>query len=202
MLTKDFYNKNNGKFIYLFNNNLSILLNDKDHLNIFIVRPDFKLKTSYNILEEVEDKLSKQFDFSASNKYGFLTSNIKNSGIAMKINVIVHLYGLVVSEKIKETIKTFFERGYIIKPWYYLKEEENHSYYNVSTKLTYGVSEKNLINRFVSGIENLIISNREELQEYYNKNKDKVVDTVFRSFGSPPAFFFSSEGYPPLMKLK
>jgi protein arginine kinase len=183
LLTNEFVKKSDGKFVHLLNNNLSILLNDRDHLNIFIVRPDFKLNTSYKIIENIEEKLGKHFNFAASNKYGFLTSNIKNSGIAMKINVIVHLYGLVVAEKIKETVKTFFDRGYIIKPWYYLKEEENYNYFSVSTKLTYGVSEKNLINRFISGIENLIKINKEALQEYYNNNKDKVVDIIFRSFG-------------------
>jgi protein arginine kinase len=183
LVTGEFAGKENGKFVYLSDNNLTILLNDNDHLNIFIVKPDFDLSGAYGALEKVEEKLGKRFNFAASNKYGFLTSNIKNSGIAMKINVLAHLYGITATDKLKEVTKLYSERGYIITPWIYREEKENFGYFNITTKLTFGVSEKNILSRFTSGIESLLKMNENALVEHYNKNKEEIVDSIFRSLG-------------------
>lgn len=184
LIDNSFYDQEDGKFV-LLNKNISILINDHDHLNLFIVTPDLSLTKAYNDIEVVENKLGRQFPYAVSNRYGYLTSSIKDCGMGMKIYVLLHLYGLVKNEKLEEALKLFTERGYMINEWIYDTEdkEQKSEYYVISSNLNFGVSEKNLITRFLQGINDLIKFNHESLIEYYNKNKIKLVDTIFRSYG-------------------
>ena len=182
LINKDFLNQKEGKFIIL-PGNVSIIFNNKDHINIYILRQELSLLDSYNTISAIENRISKQFSFAASTKYGYLTSSIKNCGLAMRVTVMVHLNGLVLNNKIKETIEQFNVRGYKISEWNYNNDSKDNNYFVVTTRLNFGVSEENLVIRFINGIENLIKMNMNGLIEHYNKNKDKIVDIIFRSYG-------------------
>ena len=180
---KNFLKNKQGKFIIFKDSNISILLNWNDHINIFIQNPALSIKDSYSIAEDIEDRIGRQFSYLASTKYGFLTSHIKNCGLAIKMSVLVHLPGISFLGKKEGLFKTLLERGYSITQWSYNKNNDNSTYFIVSSKLNFGVTEKQLIQRFTKGIENLIEMDQKALFEYYYKNKDYLVDTIFRSYG-------------------
>ncbi len=188
LINEDFYTKKNGKFIVFNNNNLSLLLNNNDHININIIRNELSLESAYNLIYKVEKKLSRYFSFAASVKYGYLTSYVKDCGLGMKVYVLAHLYGIRLLKKRKEVFKKYSERGYSIEPYYLFNDDKetkkrNTDYYIISSKLNFGVSEKNLITRFTQGIESLLNLNKKYLLDYYNKKKDELVDIIFRSYG-------------------
>jgi protein arginine kinase len=49
--------------------------------------------------------------------------------------------------------------------------------------LNFGATEKELIDRFTSGINDLIKLNNQLLIEFVSRNKDEFVDKIFRSYG-------------------
>ncbi len=187
LINKDFYTKKEGKFIVFNTNNLSLILNNNDHININVIRNELSLDDAYETVDKIEKRLSKFFSFAASAKYGFLTSYVKDCGLAMKIYVLAQLLGVKLLKKEKEVFRKYFDRGYHIEPYNLIEGEEqkfeNSDYYIISSRLNFGVSEKNLISRFTQGISRLLNLNKEFLKEYYNKNKDKLVDIIFRSYG-------------------
>ena len=107
----------------------------------------------------------------------------------MRVCVLAHLSGIKLLKKEKEVFRMYPERGYLIEPYYLIEdidqesEIKNTDYYIISSRLNFGVSEKNLISRFTQGIENLLNLNKKYLLEYYQKNKKELVDTIFRSYG-------------------
>lgn len=187
LINKDFCSKKEGKFIVFNNNNLSLIFNNNDHINITVIRNELSLDNAYEAVDKIEKKLSKYFSFAASAKYGYLTSYVKDCGLAMKVYVLAHLLGVKLLKKEKEVFKKYSDRGYHIEPYNLLEGEDqksnNFDYYIISSRLNFGVSEKNLISRFTQGIASLLDLNKEYLNEYYNKNKDELVDIIFRSYG-------------------
>lgn len=182
-----FYKKADGKFIIFNKIKSSILLNNDDHININIVEDDLTLKNTFDLVDKIERRLSGYFSFSASVKYGYLTSYVKDCGLGMKVYVLAQLSGIKLLKKEKEIFKMYPERGYSIEPYYLIDGKESKikdtDYYIISSRLNFGVSEKNLISRFTQGIENLLKLNKKFLLEYYYKNKDELVDIIFRSYG-------------------
>jgi len=182
-LNKSFYNSNKGYFLIFEDQKISILLNCNEHLTIkIIINKLFTIET-YNILENLEKYLAKQYQFAATTKYGYLTSNIKNCGLALKTSVLLHLKGLILNKKIEEITNLYFQRGYILKPWPNLADKAENEYFIASSKLNFGVTEHLLIERFISGIEKLIDINQKELFSYYISNKEEINDNIYRSYG-------------------
>jgi len=182
-LNKTFFNSNKGYFLVLEDKKISILLNCNEHLTIKIINDKLFTIDTYKIIENFEKYLAKEFQFSATTKYGYLTSNIKNCGLALRTSVLLHLKGLLLNKKTEEITNLYFQRGYIIKPWPYLSDNAINEYYIVSSKLNFGVTEHQLIERFISGIDKLIDINQKELFSYYISNKEEINDNIYRSYG-------------------
>ncbi|MCK4799016.1 MAG: hypothetical protein KAT05_16705 [Spirochaetes bacterium] len=183
LIDETYFETKNGTFIILPVNNISILLNYINHINISILKPMLHIKEGYSDIEKIESVLGKRFPYAASTKYGFLTPYINTCGLALKISALIHVPGLYLAKKIKETFNILSKSGYGIKPWRYDKGTKDTAYFMVSSRLNFGVSEEQLIQRFIKGIENLIEIDQEALIKYYNKNKDSLVDTIYRSYG-------------------
>jgi protein arginine kinase len=138
-------NSDKGTFIVIKDKDISIVLNAEEHLLIRIIKQGMLNQEDYKRFEEFEKILSDKFIFSASSRYGYLTANVKNSGLGLKLTVLVHLKGIAQSNKIDETIKLFSERGYGIIPLSFDKEHKETEYFKVITRLTFGVSELELL---------------------------------------------------------
>ena len=82
-----FYRKEGGKFIVFNNIKSSILLNNDDHININVIENDLSLDNAYNLVDKIEKRLSQFFSFSASVRYGYLTSYVKDCGLGMRVCV-------------------------------------------------------------------------------------------------------------------
>lgn len=174
----------NTTLIRLPKNDIFIHLNDENHINIITSKSSLSFEDEYKKIENIENILSKDFTYLASTKYGFLTSKIKNCGLGLKISALVYLPGLFLNKKISKTIKLYSERGYYIKPWIYDNNENIQlGYYEVTSKINFGISEKELINGLNSGIETLVDKDKEALIEYFEYNKNKLIDKIYRSYG-------------------
>ncbi len=184
IIDSQFYNKKNGKFVYLPDKNISIVLNNDDHLNFSAIKNDFNIENQFDNIYEIEKKIGLNFSYSANTKYGYLTSYIKDCGLALKLSTLIFLPGLCLNKnKLDETIKIFIERGYSIEPWVFLDENDKINYFLFSSRLNFGVSEKDLLERFVIGINQLLDIENKTLKEYYLKNNVQLDDIIYRSYG-------------------
>ncbi len=178
--------KKQGKLVLLKNQNILILLNNDDHINITtITNRNFNIDEAYKKAESLERQLSENFNFSASTKYGYLTSLIKNCGLGIKLSVLVHIPGIVLLKKQNETFSALLDKGINVKPLQQYKVDENETnYYILSSSLNFGLTESDLISRFVSDVEDLLSLNHSYLVEFSLKNKAEFVDNIYRSYGT------------------
>lgn len=179
---KFFINENslgkNKRIIYFNELDIIIIFNEIDHIRVIGVSEGLKLKFIFKEVFNIEEFLSDFLKFSASIKYGYLTPVIKNCGLGLKLSSLILLPGISLNEN-KESIFSDLEyRGYFIVPLY-----ENSFYYIVSSNINFGVSEEKLVERFEQGINSLLEIDKKELMQFYNKNKENIVDIVFRSYG-------------------
>ncbi|MBN2546139.1 MAG: hypothetical protein JXB50_10110 [Spirochaetes bacterium] len=182
-LNNTFFKFSKGYFLVLEDENISIILNCKEHLTIKIILNKLFNIDYYKILEGFERYLAKGFQFVATTKYGYLTSKIRNCGLALKTSVLLHLKGLLLNNKIDEITSLYFQRGYIIKSWPKLSDNKTNEYFIASSRLNFGVTEYQLIERFISGIDKLVEMNQKELFSYYSTNKEEINDNIYRSYG-------------------
>ncbi|OHD11327.1 MAG: hypothetical protein A2086_05755 [Spirochaetes bacterium GWD1_27_9] len=177
---KDFFYKKEGKFIYFPDDDVYLLINSKEHLKFVNISYEGNLKSQYEAISKIENLLSTNFKFAANQKFGYLTQEIKNCGLGLKFSFLVHTPGLIFQKKTKETFEDLATKGYYIEK--YLSSEESY-YYIISSNLNFGVSEENLIDRFIEGVNYILDVENKNLFNYYNNYKDFIDDIIFRSYG-------------------
>jgi protein arginine kinase len=177
----DFFLKKNSKFIYFEKSKTALILNAGEHLKFVNIRNDLNLKDQFKEVNRLESKIGNNFSYSASSRYGFLTQELKNCGLGLKISVLVHLPGIFLQNVHKETFEDLLKKGYLVDKW--LNEKEGIYFYVISSKLNFGVNEENLIDRFSTGLKSLMTMEKEILMNYYNNNKVELDDIIFRSCG-------------------
>ena len=172
------------KFAVLPSERMSFVFNYKDHLKITAVYPGYKIPDLYRRITRAEAGFSKEFQFAASSKFGYLSPYIEHCGLGLRLSVLVHLPGLTKSNELKKVRKKLFRRGYRIEKWNL--NVDDSCYYTVSSALNYGVTEAELLKRFEIGINQLLDIEKELLMNYYNSNNhdSSIEDIIYRSLGT------------------
>ncbi|MBD5439266.1 MAG: hypothetical protein HDR37_12030 [Treponema sp.] len=90
----------------------SCLLNCSDHVRISSFAPGLACSTAYAFSHNIDMQLQEKVQFAASHEFGYLTSNICESGSGMKLSLRVHLPSISFAGKISELTKVCDERGF------------------------------------------------------------------------------------------
>ena len=93
----------------------SCLLNCSDHVRISSFAPGLACSTAYAFSHNIDMQLQEKVQFAASHEFGYLTSNICESGSGMKLSLRVHLPSISFAGKISELAKICDERGFSVR---------------------------------------------------------------------------------------
>ncbi len=167
-----------GKTKISYTNDTVIVFNHINHVTIIGTGTDI-LKIFKRIVE-VEQKFIDFSPYLVNTRYGYMSPRINNCGLGLTLSVLLHLSGIAKSGKFEAMKSIAYERGYGIDTWY--SDSENADFYAVSSRLNYGLTENELIERFIAGIKDILIMEKEILNDYYYDNSD-IDDEIYRSIG-------------------
>lgn len=168
----------------LINNeeNICIMLNEEDHLRIQVFSAGFELYNIYKVLNELDDELGKLVSYQYDVKYGYLTACPTNIGTGFRCSVMLHLPALYISKKINKIIEAANNLNINIRGAYGEGTNSLGHLYQISNKLTIGVSEKELLENINNIVTQLIVLEREERNKLL-KNKLQLEDNISRKYG-------------------
>lgn len=175
------YNK--GALIVSPNKEISIMINEEDHIRIQCIKNGFHLEEAFQIANQVDDALEKKLEYVFDEKLGFLTSCITNVGTGLRASVMMHLPGLRMIRELNNIIQTITKIGLAVRGAYGEGSEALGNMFQISNQLTLGVSESDII-KAVKNIINQIIDKENRARELL-LNKDRVLleDKIYRSYG-------------------
>ena len=116
--------------------------------------------------------------YSFHEDFGYLTATPSKVGTGMKASVILHLPALSMSEEITNISKGLSQLGMAINPVY-----ADGNIYEVSNRISLGVTEDEIINNLEGVVENIIQEEIKFRDIVVNKCKDEVEDKIFRAYG-------------------
>lgn len=170
----------NQRLSIAYNNETVILFNYINHLTIISSSSQLGIGQLYKKAKDIELKLGGFSTYLVSPKYGFMSPLLFDCGMGFKITASVHLSGIARSNKFEQLKENVFERGYNIEKWELNSDKSD--FFEISSRLNYGLSEDDLIERFEIGIRDLLEIEKEFLSNYYYDNKN-IDDEIFRSYG-------------------
>ena len=86
-------NSINGACLLSQNEEISIMVNEEDHIRIQCILSGLQLQNAWELANEVDDQLEKNLDYAFSEIRGYLTSCPTNVGTGLRF-VMMHLPGL------------------------------------------------------------------------------------------------------------
>ena len=157
---------------------ISIMINEVDHLNIQCTTEGMNLKEVYEVANKIDDLIEEDISYSFHEDFGYLTATPSKVGTGMKASVILHLPALSMSEEITNISKGLSQLGMAINPVY-----ADGNIYEVSNRISLGVTEDEIINNLEGVVENIIQEEMKFRDILINKCKDEVEDKIFRAYG-------------------
>ena len=184
MISEELAKGQEGQSVFISKDeNVSVMVNEEDHLRIQVMAPGFALENTYKQAEELAIYLEKALPIAFSEKYGFLTAYPSNTGTGLRASVMVHLPVVTSIGKMSNLIDSLSKAGYTVRGVYGEKSKPAGNIYQISNTITLGISESKTLSNFAKMINEVIALERKLRKDYYEKNKDRLEDKVYRSLG-------------------
>ena len=163
--------------------NISVMINEEDHIRIQVMAPGFALENTYKQAEELAIHLEKNLPIAFSEKYGFLTAYPSNTGTGLRASVMVHLPVVTSIGRMPALTDSLSKAGYTVRGVYGEGSHSAGNIYQISNTITLGISESRTLQNFAKMINEVIALERKLRSDFYEKNKDRLEDRVYRSLG-------------------
>jgi protein arginine kinase len=173
-----------GACLLTENEEVSIMLNEEDHVRIQCLFPGLQLTEALNAANEVDDWLEGNIQYAFSEKCGYLTSCPTNVGTGLRASVMMHLPGLILTQQINRIIPAINQLGLVVRGIYGEGSEALGNLFQISNQITLGKSEHDIVEDLKSVVHQLISQERSAREALRKTSNIELEDRVFRSLGT------------------
>ena len=162
---------------------ISIMINEEDHLRIQVMKPGFNLDEALSDAIRVDEKISSKINYAYNDKYGFLTACPTNLGTGLRASVMLHLPALRLTGKIEKVLEVVNKVNLNVRGVYGEGTEAIGDLYQVSNKISLGVTEEEIVENVKLIVQKLIEQER-EAREYLKNQGETFEDKISRTYGN------------------
>lgn len=160
-----------------------IMVNEEDHFRIFSIVPGFSPEEAYEVVDDVDNFLSRELDIAFDGDFGYLTACPTNVGTGMRISVLVHLPALVLTKEIDKVIRSLSQTGYFVRGLWGEGSRIQGNIFQISNQKTLGIKEEEIIEnirRVVKEVMDYELNAREIL---IKNARSQIEDKIWRAWG-------------------
>lgn len=184
LLSQNFVLKRNeiGSILINDEENICIMIGEEDHLRIQVFNCGLDLENTLNLAIELDEKIGETLGYAINKKYGYLTSCPSDLGTGLKASVMVHLPALSKTKNTRRVLNTINNFGINIRGIYGENSEGSGDMYQLSSRQTLGISEREII-RNLNVIVEKIIEQERQARKLLSKDELDLEDMIYRSYG-------------------
>jgi protein arginine kinase len=187
--------KTNCKAVIVDNDEvISIMVNEEDHIRLQVMQSGFNIYEAWNIINKIDDALSKELCFAFSEEWGYLTACPTNTGTGMRGSVMLHLPGLVITRHINRVLAAIAKLSFTTRGLYGEGTEASGNFFQISNQVSLGHSEEDLIDNLNGFIRQIIEQEQQARESLLANNKAMLEDKINRGYGVlKSAYIISSQ---------
>ncbi|MCL6572862.1 MAG: protein arginine kinase, partial [Bacillus sp. (in: Bacteria)] len=172
-----------GAVLLTENEEVSIMINEEDHIRIQCLFPGLQLSVALDTANEIDDWLESNIQYAFDEKLGYLTSCPTNVGTGLRASVMMHLPGLILTQQINRIIPAINQLGLVVRGIYGEGSEALGNIFQISNQITLGKSEEDIC-RDLKGVVSQLISQERSARVALRKTSNiQLEDRVNRSLG-------------------
>jgi len=173
----------NGALILGPNEDISVMINEEDHLRIQCLCSGFQVHEAWETASKIDDIFEEQVDYAFDEKHGYLTSCPTNVGTGIRASVMMHLPALVMTGQINRILSAVTQVGLAVRGVYGEGSEATGNLFQVSNQVTLGQSEHEIIENLHQVAHQIIEHEKAARSRLLAESKLRVEDRVRRSYG-------------------
>lgn len=177
-------NSVHGAVLLSENEEVSIMINEEDHVRIQCLFPGFQLSEALGAANEIDDWLEDYVNYAFDEKFGYLTSCPTNVGTGLRASVMMHLPGLVLTQQMNRIVPAINQLGLVVRGIYGEGSEALGNIFQISNQITLGKSEEDIVDDLKSVVSQIISQERSAREALAKTSNIQLEDRVFRSYGT------------------
>ncbi len=162
---------------------ITIMINEEDHLREQCIINGFELKKCYQKLSDIDDIILNKIDIAFSKELGFLTACPTNVGTGMRASVMMFLPALTLNGAIKQIIDSLEQKGITVRGLYGENSSCSGYFYQISNKFTLGLSEEEIVEMVEKNVNKIIEMEETARKTLQNVNESVIIDMSYRAYG-------------------
>ena len=168
----------------LLGDDVSVMVNEEDHLRLQALRSGFELPAAWRAVERLDQDLGGRVPYAFHGEFGFLTACPTNTGTGMRASVLIHLPGLVLTKEIQKVLAGLQQIGLTYRGLYGEGSEVVGNFFQISNQTTLGRSEDELIDHLAQVVRR-VIEKEEEARRVLLRDAGTVIeDKLWRAYGT------------------
>jgi protein arginine kinase len=165
------------------NEEVSIMINEEDHIRIQCLFPGFQLTEALQFANELDDWIEEHVDYAFDEQRGYLTSCPTNVGTGLRASVMMHLPALILTQQMNRIIPAINQLGLVVRGTYGEGSEALGNIFQISNQITLGKSEEDIVEDLKSVVRQLIEQERMAREALVKTSNIQLEDRIFRSYG-------------------
>ncbi|MFH1562435.1 MAG: protein arginine kinase [Nitrospirota bacterium] len=163
---------------------INIMVNEEDHLRIQTFSSGLEPVRTWQMINHVDNELSKFLKYAYSSNWGYLTACPTNVGTGMRTSMMIHLPALDITKQIRKILHAISQVGLAIRGLYGEGTEALGDFFQISNQVTLGRSEQEITEN-IERITNQIIGHEQKAREVLMKeNRVQLEDQIMRAYAT------------------
>jgi len=163
---------------------ISIMINEEDHLRMQVITSGFDLKKCWEILDNIDNDISKKVSFSFLSEIGYLTACPTNVGTGLRASCMLHLPALILTKRINKILELLARISFTTRGLFGEGTQALGDFFQVSNQVSLGLSEEELIDNLISVVNQVKNHEIDARNVLLKKYKTNLEDNVWRALGT------------------
>ena len=182
VISRDILNVESAGILLNADEGVCVMINEEDHVRIQAMNPGLELEKTLKTAEDIDNKIAEKVEYAYSDLYGYLTTCPTNVGTGLRASVMLHLPALRITGRIGRVLDVVNKVNLDVRGVYGEGTEAIGDMYQVSNKVSLGVTNQEIISS-VKSIVNKIIEQERNAREYLMTRGIDFEDRVCRDYG-------------------
>ena len=162
----------------------SVMVNEEDHLRIQVMQSGLDLRGAWERIDGIDDHLESVLLYAYHPRYGYLTACPTNVGTGLRVSVMLHLPGLVITRQIEKVFKSMQKINVTVRGLYGEGSQYSGDFYQVSNQVTLGRKEEDLIELIGQNVVPQILMYERKARDFLvSQGSQDLHDDVSRAMG-------------------
>lgn len=159
------------------------IFNLEDHLTFYTIETKGDLEGAWNKIVKLETTLGENLTYSASQKFGFLTSSLEQCGTGLEVTTYLQLPALLHLEKIDAVLEQASDESTVVMGMQGSPTEIIGDVFAIQNNYTLGLTEEKIISCVYSLTSKLLREEKNTREMIRQSKNPMMIDKVSRAFG-------------------